>query len=76
MRRKQQKKGFVLCIQNDDCEDLEVRKVYRLISDKKAEKDGYMRIVDESVEDYLYPASYFVRLELPQEAKQALVATG
>lgn len=76
MSRKRRGKRFVLCIQNDDCDDLEVRKVYRLISDEKAEKDGYLRIVDESGEDYLYPASYFVRLELPQEAKQALAAAG
>lgn len=76
MRRKPHEKRFVLCVKNRDCEDLEVRKVYRVISDEKAEKEGYFRIVDESGEDYLYPASYFVRLELPQEAKQALAVAG
>jgi hypothetical protein len=76
MRRKQVDYVFVLCVKNDDCDDLERRKVYRVIPDGKAEKDGYVRVVDESGEDYLYPAAYFIRLELPQEAEQAIVATG
>lgn len=50
---------FALCIQNDDCDDLELRKVYRVLPDKRALRDGYLRIVDESGEDYLYPESYF-----------------
>jgi hypothetical protein len=33
-------------------------------------------VIDESGEDYLYPAAYFIRLQLPQEAEQAIVATG
>ena len=76
MRRKQADLRFVLCVKNDDCDDLEKRKVYRVISDEKAEKDGYIRVVDESGEDYLYPATYFVRLHLPQEAEQAIAAAG
>jgi hypothetical protein len=76
MRRKSADRKFVLCVKNDDCDDLEKRKVYRVIPDEKAEKDGYIRVVDESGEDYLYPASYFVRLQLPQEAEQAIVAAG
>lgn len=75
-RRKQTERKFVLCVKNDDCDDLEKRKVYRLISDEKAEKDGYLRVIDESGEDYLYPASYFVRVRLPQEAEQAIAAAG
>lgn len=76
MRRKQADRRFVLCVKNDDCDDLEKRKVYRVISDEKAEKDGYVRVVDESGEDYLYPATYFVRLHLPQEVEQAIAAAG
>lgn len=76
MRRKQTDLRFVLCVKNDDCDDLEKRKVYRVISDEKSEKDGYVRVIDESGEDYLYPAAYFIRLQLPQEAEQAIVATG
>jgi len=76
MRRKQADRRFVLCVKNDDCDDLETRKVYRLIVDPKAVKDGYLRVIDESGDDYLYPASYFVRVELPQEAEQAIAAAG
>jgi hypothetical protein len=63
-------------MKNEDCDDLEKRKVYRVIHDEKAEKDGYVRVIDESGEDYLYPATYFVRLQLPQEAEQAIAAAG
>jgi hypothetical protein len=63
-------------VKNDDCDDLEKRKVYCVIADEKAEKDGYVRVIDESGEDYLYPATYFVRLQLPQEAEQAIAAAG
>jgi hypothetical protein len=76
MRRKQTDRRFVLCVKNDDCDDLVKRKVYRVILDEKAVKDGYVRVIDESGEDYLYPAAYFVRLQLPQEAEQAIVAAG
>jgi hypothetical protein len=52
----------VLCVRNDECEDLERRKVYRVLADEKAEKDGYLRMIDESGDDYLYPASYLSAL--------------
>ena len=76
MPRKQADREFVLCVKDDDCDDLETRKVYRVIPDKKADKDGYLRVIDESGEDYLYPAFYFIRLQLPLEAEQALAAAG
>ncbi len=52
----------MLCVRNDECEDLERRKVYRVLADEKAEKDGYLRMIDESGDDYLYPASYLAEL--------------
>ena len=51
---------FVLCIRNDECEDLQRGKVYPAWPDTRAAKEGYLRVVDESGDDYLYPASYFV----------------
>ena len=69
------RKQFVLCVRNDECEDLELRKVYQLLPDSKALHDGYLRIVDESGEDYLYPESYFVALSLPAEAQDALMVS-
>lgn len=72
MRQKEPEKMFALCIENKECEDLEKRKIYRAIPDKKAEKEGYLRIIDESEEDYLYPESYFIMVCLPREAQDAL----
>jgi len=69
-------KQFALCVNNDDCEDLEKRKVYQIIPDEEAAREGYIRVLDESGEDYLYPESYFVRIQLPQEAENALRAAG
>ena len=64
--------SFVLCIENKDCDDLEKRKVYQVLPDDKAADEGYLRIIDESGEDYLYPESYFIPIELPQKIQDAL----
>jgi hypothetical protein len=64
---------FVVCVANTDCEDLEVRKIYQTIPDDAAAEDGLLRIVDESGEDYLYPAQLFVQIELPQAVEKALL---
>lgn len=64
---------FVICIEDRDCEDLEKGKVYRLLPDEVAGREGYLRIIDESTEDYLYPESYFVLLDLPEKAQEALM---
>ena len=65
---------FALCIDNKDCDDLDKGKVYQSIPDNDAAQEGYLRIVDESGEDYLYPESYFVLVDLPQKAQDALLA--
>ena len=72
MSGKEQEKLFALCIENKDCEDLEKRKIYQFKPDNKAEKEGYLRVIDESGEDYLYPQSYFILITLPFEAQKAL----
>jgi hypothetical protein len=66
--------AFALCIENRGAGDLEIRKVYRILPDKAAAGTGYVRVVDESGEDYLYPADYFVFVDLPQKAKRAWTA--
>jgi len=73
---EKEKKGqvFALCVENKDCEDLEKRKIYRVLPDEEAEKEGYLRVIDESGEDYLYPQSYFVLVQLSPEAQEALRA--
>ena len=75
MAKSQAEKIYVLCIDDRECDDLEKGKVYAILKDSDAKKDGYLRVVDESGEDYLYPESYFVPVELPTEAKVALGAT-
>ncbi len=72
MKREKTKQQFVICIQNNDCEDLEVGKVYQVLPDESAARDAYIRVVDESGEDYLYPLDYFVFIDLPEKAEQAL----
>jgi hypothetical protein len=69
------KKRFLLCVRNSGCEDLEVRKVYEQLADVRGDKEGFVRVVDESGEDYLYPRDRFIAVELPREAQQALAAT-
>jgi hypothetical protein len=66
------KKRYLLCVRNEGSEDLERRKVYEQLPDARAAKDGYVRVVDESGEDYLYPSAYFVAVDLPREAERAL----
>ncbi len=63
---------FALCVDNKECEDLEKRKIYQVLPDEDAEKDGFLRIIDESGDDYLYPQSYFVLVPLPLRAQEAL----
>jgi len=74
MGQNSEKRVFMLCIENKDCEDLERRKIYQVLPDDEASKEGYVRVIDESGEDYLYPESYFILLQLPREAQEALQA--
>ena len=67
---------FELCIENIDCDDLEMRKVYQVLPDDKAADEGYLRIVDESGEDYLYSESYFISVALPRKVQDALRIPG
>ena len=72
MASPRRKKRFLLCVRNTGCEDLELRKLYEHLPDDVAAREGYVRVVDESGEDYLYPKTYFVALRLPGEAERAL----
>jgi hypothetical protein len=72
MASPRRKKQFLLCIRNTGCEDLEPRKFYEHVPDEVAGREGYVRVVDESGEAYLYPKTYFVAVRLPREAARAL----
>jgi hypothetical protein len=72
-KRTKQPVEFAVCIDNDGYEaSLEVGKLYRIVPDEKAESHGYIRVVDESGEDYGYTISRFFRLEIPRPLERAL----
>jgi hypothetical protein len=67
------KTRFAVCVDNSDYPaSLEVHKVYRVVPDQDAERDGDLRIIDESGEDYLYPDRIFLAMDLPQEIERVL----
>jgi hypothetical protein len=74
MKRQKVESRFVVCVQNEACEDLELRKIYQVLPDESAAEDGCIRVIDESGEDYLYPADYFMSIELPQALEKALLS--
>lgn len=73
MTTQRKERKFALCVRNDECDDLELRKIYQVLPDDRAARDGYLRVVDESGEDYLYPESYLILVELPRKAQDALL---
>ena len=68
-------KRLVVCIDNEGYPaSLEKRKIYIAIADLDAEKHGLLRVVDESSDDYLYPAALFRSITLPLAVKRAVLA--
>jgi hypothetical protein len=67
-------RNLVICVVNKGYEvDLERRKIYVAIPDTAAGKLGYIRVVDDSGEDYLYPEAMFVPVALPASVKRAVL---
>ena len=75
MKGKPSESRFALCLENSECEDLEKRKIYQILPDAEAAQEEYLRVVDKSRQDYLYPAAYFILVELPRKAQEALATT-
>jgi hypothetical protein len=64
---------FAICVDNSGYPvSLELLKVYQVLPDDDAAADGDLRIIDESGEDYLYPTTYFVLIDLPQDTVRVL----
>jgi len=63
---------YAICINSDDCDDLEERKIYQCIPDKPTEAEGYLRIVDESGEDYIYSKNHFILTDFPKNVEDVL----
>jgi len=66
-------KRFAICIADTE-PDLVSRKVYQVLPDKSAARSDYLRVIDESGEDYLYPAHFFVPIRVPKKAEPRLAS--
>ena len=65
---------FAVCIKNTGyLASLELRKLYQVVDDQEAEDDGMLRVIDESGEDYLFPASMFILVPLPASVEEAVL---
>ena len=74
---KKEPTHFALCLNSAGYPaSLEVGKLYRVIEDKEASAEGYLRVVDESGEDYAFTANRFHRVELPKSIEKTLLANG
>ncbi len=70
------RKRFVLCIDNKGYEaSLIPRKINEVIPDEQAKQDDFVRVIDESGEDYLYRKNHFIFVELPEDVVRVLVTT-
>ena len=75
-KRAKQESRFAVCVENSGYEaSLDVGKLYRVIPDDKAASHGYLRVIDESGEDYWYSANRFFPIELPQALEKALASS-
>jgi hypothetical protein len=65
-----------VCVRNDGYEvSLEQNKIYRVVPDSDAERDGDVRVIDESGEDYLFSADRFVPIDVPAAVRASLLKT-
>lgn len=68
---------FALCLRNKGYEaSLEPRKFYEAVPDVDAASHGQVRIIDESGEDYLFPASYFASVKVSPTVRKLLAQAG
>ena len=75
MTHKKKISRYLLCINNDGYPaSLEVRKIYRMVPDTSAASRKFVRVLDESGEDYLYPEEMFVSIDVPSAAKEAFAS--
>ena len=68
------KARFAVCIKNKGYEaSLEIGKLYRVVPDEEAKRHGYLRIVDESGEDYGYAGTRFFAIDIPKPLERVLL---
>ncbi|HET8697074.1 MAG TPA: hypothetical protein VFO94_06300 [Gammaproteobacteria bacterium] len=66
---------FFICVADEAGDDLQKGKVYIVLPDTAAERDGFLRVVDDSGEDYLYPAACFMSVSLPRDVEGVLLSS-
>lgn len=71
---KEDSNQFAICINNTECDDLELLKIYRILPDETAAQESYLRVIDESGEDYLYPQNYFLIITLSSSQEKSLLS--
>ncbi len=77
MNRNSKGARFAVCVRNEGYEAaLDCHKIYRVLRDVAAERHHLLRIVDESGEDYLYPQTFFMPIEVPKAVEKALALAG
>lgn len=65
---------FAVCICNDEYPvSLRLNKVYQVLPDVSAERIGWLRVVDESGEDYLYPGDFFQVIDVPHVVEESIL---
>ena len=76
MSRRSSEPQYVLCVDNEGYRaSLVVRRIYQRLPDPQAAQRGLLRVVDESNEDYLFPAELFVPIELPKPVRERLAVS-
>ena len=71
--QSQAARRFVVCVRNDEYPaSLELHKIYEVLPDAEGERLGFVRVIDESGEDYLFPEDYFLDVQVSRQVEQAL----
>ena len=72
-KRRNTTPRFAVCVETDDADLLTPRMIYQVLPDESAARSDYVRVIDNEGEDYLYPAKYFVIVDLPREVERAFL---
>src|SRR5262245_21337436 len=70
--RRFQRSRFVICVDADGHDDLQIRHIYQALPDQTAARSNFIRVVDDSGEDYLYPSALFLPLHPSSTLRAAL----
>ena len=73
MTKRKSPVKFAVCIASQGCDDLQVWKLYRVLPDAAAASESYLRVVDDSGEDYLYPANRFLEVQFSAAVEKKLL---